>query len=90
MIQLLANRAYHIPVAEALANIGPPAVGPLTGTLGLGNPKWEVRLGATLCLAQLGSEAKPALRVLNAHATLDDNTEVRKAALDAVKKIQGG
>ena len=88
MLKLLTNKSYHVPVAEALAKIGKPAVPPLSGPLGLGNPKWEVRLGAVIALKQLGSNAKAALRVLNAHVTLDDNAEVRKAALDAVKKIQ--
>jgi HEAT repeat protein len=77
--------------ALALGAIGPDArdaVPALTGALD--DPEWSVRRQAALALGEFGPAARPAAAALHRLKTGDPNGLVRKAAEQALPKIEGG
>jgi HEAT repeat protein len=85
LISLLESKDFTTSAGEALVKIGKVAVTPLMNALK--HPKWEARLGAVKSLGLFGSDAKRALVMLNLMATRDSNSDVRKACLEAIKRI---
>jgi HEAT repeat protein len=73
--------------SEALANIGKPAIPSLLQTLN-NEISSSVRIRACWALGEMGAEAKEAVSALRAASSEDRNFDVRKAAKEALRKIQ--
>ncbi len=70
---------------ETLAKIGRPAVATLNSVLF--NADWRIRYGAASALGLIGTDARPALKSLTALAARDGSLDVRKAAAQALQRI---
>ena len=87
LILLLKDRAGGRSEAiAALAKIGKPAVDPLIAALDYGNP--DIRSGAVEALGQIGPDARQALIRLSQVYSQDREKAVRRAAGDALIRIQ--
>ncbi len=75
------------PAVQALAELGPPAVGPLSQALT--SDKLNVRAGAAFVLREMGPQCQEAVEPL-AKAAADPNPRVRWYALDALAAIGPG
>jgi HEAT repeat protein len=78
----------HRYAAEALVKIGEPAVPALTKALRDKDNEWTVRQSAALALGAMGLEARDAVPALAEARRKDDVDAVRKAADEALQKIQ--
>jgi HEAT repeat protein len=73
------------PAVDALAKIGPKAVPDLVN--GLYQRQAQVRLTSAMALGRIGPPAKEAIPMLG-KLLRDQSSEVRKAASEALLKIQ--
>jgi HEAT repeat protein len=87
LIKLLEDKDLHDPAAEALVKIGRGAVPDLVAALD--DHDFRRRLEVIVLLGKIGPEARQALGPLSVIASKDQYPRVRRAADDALKKIQG-
>jgi HEAT repeat protein/S1-C subfamily serine protease len=71
--------------AETVGKIGKPALGQLA--VALTNTNHNVRIGAALCLGEIGPDAKTAIITLQQYAARDPNPDVRNACNKALTRI---
>jgi HEAT repeat protein len=81
-----ADLACHVAAADALAEIGTPAIANLIEALAASSP--NRRSGAAKVLGSIGPAAEAAVPQLVALARADQAETVRNAAADAIKKIE--
>jgi HEAT repeat protein len=75
--------------ALALGEIGPEAAQAVQALMGaLADPEWTVRRQAALALGRLGERARPSVGPLRKLQRRDPNSLVRKAAQEALGKIE--
>jgi HEAT repeat protein/S1-C subfamily serine protease len=87
LAEILKYQELREPARQALVAIGKPAIKYLIDSLK--SPRWEVREAACRALGELGLDAKSALPYLLQVVQRDPDPRAKRAAAQAVEKVQG-